>query len=360
MIWRGKSRKAVFVLGAGATRGAVKHVLVNKKRIRPPLNRDFFNVVETLAKANADSGRTSSRFSRLKRSLEDDFPTKGQWPIPMETAFSLLYISKDFPKIFSRPAGRPRQAGSRAEIEDFLRLTFTLLNTIAAGADQNNLYAKLVSKLEPRDTLITLNYDTVLDGALLSRGWDPANGYGLSGGQQKFKWKMPRPPSLPQLKDVKLLKLHGSLNWIVKGTYKDIHKVFAAKPSRVVLSVKPGSNETYGFIRQIIPPIYGKFFQHAHWQSLWHAAYDAVVEADMIVVVGCSLVDTDFHLSGILSRAMREKRRKGTKFAVSVLVDRTRIRRKWARLLKGRVQNPVAFTSFAKFAVALSRNHKQR
>jgi hypothetical protein len=350
--WRGKSRKTVFILGAGATRGAVKHILVNKKRIRPPLNRDFFNVVETLAKANSDAGRTSTRFRRLKKSLENDFPTKGQWPIPMETAFSLLYISKDFPEIFSGSAGRRRQAGSRAEIEDFLRLTFTVLNTIAAKADQNNLYAKLVSKLESGDTLITLNYDTVLDGALLTRGWDPTTGYCLIGGKQKYKWKIPKSPSRPELRNVRLLKLHGSLNWLVKGTYKDIQKVFAAKPSRVILSTKPGSNETHGFIRQIIPPIYGKFFQHSHWQTLWHAAYNAVVDAEMIVVIGCSLVDTDFHLSGILSRAMREKKRKGMRFSTSILVDRTRIRRKWGRLFKGRVEAQFKFANFAKFSLA--------
>jgi hypothetical protein len=152
-----------------------------------------------------------------------------------------------------------------------------------------------------------------------------------------------------------LLKLHGSLNWLVRGTYKDIQKVFDAKPSRVNLSVKPGSNELGGFIRQIIPPIYGKFFHHPHWQKLWHTAYDSVVDADMIVVIGCSLVDTDFHLRGILSRAIREKKRSGKKFSVSVLVDNLTIRRKWERLLKGRVHRKFTFKKFANFAVALPK-----
>lgn len=356
MYWRGRSRKAVFILGAGATRGAVEHVLINRKRIKPPLNRDFFEVLERLAKAESNGGRVASRFSRLKAALEDDFPTKGQWPIPMETAFSLLYISKDFPQIFSGAAGRPREAGSRTEIEDFLRLTFSLLNTIAARANQDNLYTKLVSRLDPQDTLITLNYDTVLDGALLAKGWNPTSGYGLIGGSQKFKWKMSRPQSSAHLDNVKLLKLHGSLNWLVRGTYKDIQKIFASKPSRVVLSDSPSSNETSGFIRQIIPPIYGKFFQHCHWQNLWHGAYDAVVNAEMIVVIGCSLIETDFHLTGILSRAMREKKRKNRKFAASILVDKSlSVRKKWGRLLKGRVQVKHTYTNFSRFAVTFSR-----
>ena len=247
----------------------------------------------------------------------------------MEMVFSLLYISKDFPQIFSGAAGRPRHAGSRQEIEDFLRLTFSLLNTIVAGAKQNNLYARLVSQLEQQDAIITLNYDTVLDTALVSQGWSPDDGYGLIGGSQKFKWKMLRPTLSPRLENVKLFKLHGSLNWLVRGTYSEIQKVFGAKPNRVILSASPNANETGGFIRQIIPPIYGKFFQHPHWQSLWHAAYDAVVDADMIVVVGCSLIESDFHLTGILSRAMREKKRKKKKFSISILVDKLRVRKKW-------------------------------
>jgi hypothetical protein len=356
MKWRHKSHKTVFILGAGATRGAVPHVLVNRKRIRPPLNRDFFSILETLAKANIDDHRISSRFYRLKKSIEHDFPSRGDWPVPMETAFSLLYISKDFPEIFSKASGRYRQPGSREEIEDFLRLTFSLLNAIGAGAAIDNLYSKLVSKLEPDDTLITLNYDTVLDGALLTQGWDPVNGYCLTGGPSKYIWHMNKPARTARLQAVKLLKLHGSLNWQVRGTYKDIHKVFEAKPSRVMLASSPSSNESSGFIRQIIPPIYGKFFQHHHWQHLWHTAYESVLEADLIVVIGCSLIDTDFHLTGILSRAMKERKSRGKKFVTSILVDRLRIRKKWERLLKGRVQKKFGFPTFAQFSAELARD----
>ena len=42
MIWGGVSKKTVFILGAGATRGAFPYVRVNKKKILAPLNGDFF------------------------------------------------------------------------------------------------------------------------------------------------------------------------------------------------------------------------------------------------------------------------------------------------------------------------------
>jgi len=74
-------------------------------------------------------------------------------------------------------------------------------------------YTKLVSICDDSDTLITFNWDTLLDRALYeSRTWVPDSGYGV-----KFRsildmnW---RAPSF-QHSRVLLLKLHGSTNWLV-------------------------------------------------------------------------------------------------------------------------------------------------
>jgi hypothetical protein len=356
MYWERKSRKAVFILGAGATRGAVPHVVINRKRVKAPLNGDFFNVVETFARASGSDGGMNTRYRRLRKTLQNDFSTRGKWPLPMETAFSLLYVSKDFPEIYARGAGRRRKAGSRTEIEDFLRLTFGVLGAIEIGASEHSLYSKLVDRLESSDTIITLNYDTLLDGALIRSGWPPGGGYCLIGGQNKLKWKIQGPPLSSRLSGVKLLKLHGSLNWLVRGSYKNIHRVFDAKPNQVLIYKTPNKNEKKNFLRQIIPPIYGKFFNHIHWRKLWDRAYREIITAQVIVVIGCSLVDTDFHLSGMFGRAISERKRQGHKFASAILVDRNlKVRRKWERLLKGNVARTVGYRSFAQFADALRK-----
>jgi hypothetical protein len=354
MYWQGKDRKAVFILGAGATRGAVPHVVVNRKLVKAPLNGDFFSVVETFARASG--GRTKTRYRRLKNTLEREFSTRGKWPLPMETAFSLLYVSKDFPEIYARGAGRRRKPGGRTEIEDFLRLTFAVLGAVEAGAPEHNLYSQLVERLQSSDTIITLNYDTLLDGALVRSGWPPGKGYCLIGGQNKLDWRMPRPLVSTRLLGVKLLKLHGSLNWLVRGSYKNIQRVFDAKPNRVLIYKTPNKNEKANFIRQIIPPIYGKFFGHIHWQKLWDRAYREITTAEIMVVIGCSLVDTDFHLSGMLSRAISERKRLGHKFVSAILVDRARIRRRWERLLKGSIVKKVGYRDFSQFSQSLGKN----
>ena len=179
MIWNGSSRKTVFILGAGATRGAFPHARVKRKKIVAPLNGDFFDVAKSFAYAKGNEG-FRQRYDRIRKVFQEEFPTRGHWPIPMETAFSLLYVSKDFPGIFAR-RGRLRQAGTRQEIEDFLKLTFGILTAIEAEVSGQNHYIELVSRLEPGDTILTLNYDTLLDSALVDAGWDPAKGYALTG-----------------------------------------------------------------------------------------------------------------------------------------------------------------------------------
>ena len=216
MIWKGHNYRATLILGAGATRGAVRHVIVNGKRLRAPLNRDFFDVAETFVRAHQQKQPIVDRLKRVKRVFKEEFPTRGKWPLPMETAFNLLYVSKDFPEIYARRGGRRREAGTRREIEDFLKLTFGMLSTIELQAPQDNLYGRLVSNLRPDDTVITLNYDTLLDSALVQQGWDP-KGYDLAGGTHKLKWHMPKPVRRPSLEHVLLLKLHGSLNWYTEG-----------------------------------------------------------------------------------------------------------------------------------------------
>lgn len=130
MIWRGTARKTVFILGAGATRGSFRHVLVNGKRIQAPLNGDFFKVAERFVRARGPNGGLEDRYRRIRNVFRDEFPTRGKWPIPMEEAFSLLYVSKDFPEIYVPRRGRRRMAGTRREIQDFLRLTFGILSAI--------------------------------------------------------------------------------------------------------------------------------------------------------------------------------------------------------------------------------------
>ena len=106
MTLGGRSFSTVLLLGAGASRGALRHVLLNGKRVKPPLNADFFQVAETYAKGMGNNSTDAKRLARLKHGFKEDIPVRG---LPtMEEAFSLLYIAKDFPEIYrARPGRKP-------------------------------------------------------------------------------------------------------------------------------------------------------------------------------------------------------------------------------------------------------------
>jgi hypothetical protein len=136
------------------------------------------------------------------------------------------------------------------------------------------------------------------------------------------------------------------MNWFVRGSTSNLNKVFSSKPVRIT---QPRINEISGFIRQIAPPIYAKIFEHKHWQNLWTKAFKALCEAEIILVIGCSLVDTDFHLRALFSQVARTRKQKGPKFRFAYFVDKTKIRRKWMTILKGSYLRSSSFSSFEKF-----------
>ncbi len=345
MIWKGQDHPTVFILGAGATRGAIGHVVLNRKRLKPPLNGDFFRVAKTFVSAHSPTSQIKNRYTQLLAALKAEFKLTGD--PKMEEAFSLLYVSKDFPGVFGTGRGRRPRHGTRKEIGDFLRITFGVLGALDEQSARDTLYDSMAKSVGANDTIITLNYDTTLDSALVRAGWDPKVGYGLMGGRDKVKWRIPAADVSKQMSAVRLLKLHGSLNWYVRGSYSRLSGVFDKKPAIVT---RPRRNERSGYIRQIVPPIFGKFFGHPHWGHLWLQAFNALCESELVVVIGCSLVDTDFHLRALVQRAATVRKKAGSPFRCGIFVDRTRIRRRWQRALKGAVGQADTFSDFAAFS----------
>lgn len=344
--------KTVFLLGAGATRGAIKHVLHNQKRIKPPLNGDFFKVADAYARGEGQHSAAQDRLKRLRAVFRRDLPLKG-FPT-MEEAFSLLYVAKAFPDIYNKGKGRRRVAGERREINDFLHLLFPVLSLLDSGNQSVNGYDRLVAKLTTGDTILTLNYDTLLNSALHRRGWDPGNGYAISLVKKNVTWSKRVLEDDQSALEVELIKLHGSMNWFVRGSTSKLNKVFSSKPVRIT---QPRINEITGFIRQIAPPIYAKVFEHKHWQNLWTKAFRALCDAEMIIVIGCSLVDTDFHLRALFSQVGRTRKKNNQKFKHACFVDRTKIRRKWMTVLKGSYARSSNYTTFEKFLSSVRKNH---
>jgi hypothetical protein len=101
----------------------------------------------------------------------------------------------------------------------FNNMNFIFANVLneAQNGASTSLYHMLLEMCGPNDAFLTFNWDTLLDRALADSGaWTPQTGYGVEfASVLDGVWKK-RVSGRPQFKsNWKLLKLHGSTNWLV-------------------------------------------------------------------------------------------------------------------------------------------------
>jgi len=184
-------------------------------------------------------------------------------------------------------------------------------------------------QIEDPFSIITLNWDTLLDLSL----------YSLCKQKSTESEKlMPdlcfynydkdsdSPPS-PKLKaegyfNIKLLKLHGSINWLtcsncnrIITSYKNniafncMHAVDEKGNKTALLEENCDFCEPNGLKHElsslIITPTFLKDFSNVHLSNVWFNAGIEISEATKIVFVGYSLPDADFYLRYLLKKNMR-------------------------------------------------------
>lgn len=104
----------------------------------------------------------------------------------------------------------------------FANMNFIFANVIneSQNGPSASAYHDLLEFCGPNDTFITFNWDTLLDRALADTGgWTPKDGYGVSFSSifdSTWRPTIEYPPCFPT--KWKLLKLHGSTNWLVPYT----------------------------------------------------------------------------------------------------------------------------------------------
>ncbi len=125
-------------------------------------------------------------------------------------------------------ANIPRQKGNAEFLAEFAHLNKVcdqmiflfphVLNEIQNGPPCRE-YSAMVSQCSGSDTLITFNWDTLLDRALLESGrWFPDTGYGITFRDLlDSNWRSPDTTKA----ELTLLKLHGSTNWLVNYITRD-------------------------------------------------------------------------------------------------------------------------------------------
>jgi hypothetical protein len=156
------------------------------------------------------------------------------------------------------------------------------------GARRPVLHAQLFGALEPGDAVLSFNYDVLADHALMQRSpwrWLPAPKDDLTvRGDTEF-WHTHTPTGRGgPLPEVYLLKMHGSLNWVIEA-------------DGVVLTTPP-----FDFNRMaIIPPAWSKSIEGGDvFTRIWRDALDFLLSAEVLAIVGYALPKTDMWAQALL------------------------------------------------------------
>lgn len=177
----------------------------------------------------------------------------------------------------------------REELLDFIHEFIGKTCEVGEASQDNGLYERFLQRLD-RDpiTLISLNYDTLLDSAIRRFGMRPD--YGLD-----FLY---HPAGPEEVRFVKLFKLHGSMNWgycpsCLTTVYTQERRI---EPRQLC----PNCERELDSL--IVPPSPLKIPPSPFLSALWKKAEWELSQAREIVFIGYSLSDADANIRYLLFR----------------------------------------------------------
>lgn len=311
----------VVLLGAGATVAADFGDKFHPV-CRPPLNSDFFTQLQRI---------TTKHTATVRDVVSDLIELFGaNFSLTLEDYFTQLefltyaaeYVQPKERAITVRELHAKRDRLMKA-LAAVLEMSTDVAIRHAGGCAQHK---RLVAELEERDTLISFNYDCVVDDALRKAAngkWSARYGYAfpkdykLSG--HDF-WSARNAPTSPE-QTIYLLKLHGSLNWQVRTD--DV-------------KLKQRLHEQHGTPRfTIVPPVWNKgMAEEPVFRLLWRRAQRAIRSAESIAVVGFSFAPTDLHVEATFRLALARSKLKTLVIANPSEGDRLRTREVFAKALQ--------------------------
>lgn len=327
----GIDKKALVILGAGASRGAscfegATHL--------PPLDTDFFARMELL---QSQSARVRGVLEFLKEEFGAEYRPR------MEEYFTQLEGLNTFHSSLNITPG-PRVKRYGVQLEQFIEVVaeyFGLIFREGSGHQKCRYHEALADALNADDTVVSFNYDCLMDVALVDRAqrsWNVLSGYGFAPTDGQDAWRAKYRGRGPMAKhSIRLLKLHGSLNW-----QRDPAGAVAlrADPYEVV-------NRASG---EIVPPVWNKAISNDQILSeLWKSARAEFARGPVLVVIGYSVPETD-QLSQALIRVSASSRTDSNKLKALIVINPDRVaRERFVRLVKGALQPSTVIVELSYF-----------
>jgi hypothetical protein len=248
---------------------------------------------------------------------EKDYP-----PLPLVLSLLDLVIERDRPLAFAGRNGhwsRKRLSKARGAVEQII---FAVLNEHLSKVC-NNWYQELFNLVAPFDRepwVISLNYDMLLDNVLFKIASD------RPGGRARLSYGCDvRTNAYRQIREEygRLLKLHGSLNWLYCacchaleigmsdfgtrsvscGLLKTIHKECSL--DKHYRRMAKNCRDCGTPLRPvIITPTRAKDYRNPHVQAIWYHAERMLRKAEHVCFIGYSLPDDDLEVIDLLRRSL--------------------------------------------------------
>jgi hypothetical protein len=311
--------KTVLLLGAGAS---VADVATRPKKSRPPLDHGFFRV-------SAGAGTTPWFAHHVREYMQGTYGIDIFMPQhdSLEGVMSRLY-----PDLFSDLVASDALKAFQALIKLFTGRLAQTTNDL--HATHKSLLYRIVSNLlvagaDPADiTILTFNQDIQAEkilerlaatqrwNSLASRLFSFPNMYSMAPGALRSTGTRTQDAFAASAEDtgiLRVLKLHGSLNWFSKHNSSnpsrtamlDPHRrLFVTRRRRINVEMKmSGKRATYA-LPVIVPPVNHKSaVLPTALRPVWGLAERRLVDADHIVVFGYSCPALDFESANLLTRA---------------------------------------------------------
>lgn len=179
--------------------------------------------------------------------------------------------------------------------------------------ETKKIHRKLIRNLKKTKNLdktvfLTTNYDIVCDNALFELNEDsPAKkvDYGVNfidhynGAFEK-----------PDINSIKLLKLHGSLNWLHCPTCNNLHITPNQKGVYLMMTDSNSMRCTkckgvYSPI--IVPPTFYKDLSKIYLAQVWNLAETELLQIDHLIFCGYSFPDADIHIKYLVKRIQKNR-----------------------------------------------------
>jgi len=198
-------------------------------------------------------------------------------------AKSKLYeaaIAHDFakPATWKKKTDGPSDAIYEFPVED------VYAGLITGAACNEGPYAK--------NTVITFNYDTVLEESM--KLWDKKIWYGFDPDDAELDDKE-NFSAIESTNTISIFKIHGSVNWTHPEDPEHLIRVCTSYSDIVALE-KP---------LILVPPTWKKGMTGA-LNSVWNEAVRALSKATRIIIIGFSLPTTDIHIKYLLAAGLQE------------------------------------------------------